>query len=46
MPLQVAAVDFKKTFDSIEQSYIWKAMSKHGVPHAYVRVQQGVVDIG
>ena len=47
MSLWVAAVDFKKAFD------IWKATSKHGVPHAYVRGlrscyegQHGVVDIG
>ena len=38
MPLCVAAVDLKKALDSIEQTLIWKAMSKHGVPHACVRV--------
>ena len=34
----VAAIDFKKAFDSISQDYLWKALDEQNVPAAYVAV--------
>ena len=34
----VAAIDFKKAFDSIKQDYLWQALSDQNVPTAYVSV--------
>jgi len=34
----VAAIDFKKAFDSINQNYLWQALVEQKVPNAYVYV--------
>ena len=34
----VAAIDFKKAFDSIKQDYLWQALKDQNVPTAYVSV--------
>ena len=34
----VAAIDFKKAFDSISQNYLWQALDEQNVPDAYVSV--------
>ena len=34
----VAAIDFKKAFDSINQNYLWGALVEQKVPNAYVTV--------
>ena len=34
----VAAIDFKKAFDSISQNYLWQALDEQNVPTAYVSV--------
>lgn len=35
-PLWVAAVDFKKAFDTIGHTSLWEALREHGVPVAYI----------
>ena len=34
----VAAIDFKKAFDSINQEYLWHALEEQNVPGAYVTI--------
>ena len=34
----VAAIDFKKAFDSISQHYLWDALEEQNVPHGYIRI--------
>ena len=34
----VAAIDFKKAFDSINQEYLWQALEEQNVPHGYIRI--------
>ena len=38
MKLWVAAVDFKKAFDTIEHNGLWEALISQGVPSAYVNL--------
>ena len=38
LPLWVCAVDFRKAFDSVEHSSIWKALGDQGVDRPYIRV--------
>ena len=40
LPLWIAAIDFRKAFDSVEHFAIWNALQKHGVPNAYTSVLQ------
>ena len=34
----VAAIDFKKAFDSIDQAYLWKALEEQNVADGYIRI--------
>ena len=34
----IAALDFKKAFDSIDQQYLWKALEEQEVPRGYINV--------
>ena len=34
----IAAIDFKKAFDSIDQEYLWKALKEQNVPSGYIRI--------
>jgi hypothetical protein len=34
----VAAIDFKKAFDSINQEYLWQALREQNVPNGYITV--------
>ena len=36
--LWIAAVDFRKAFDTIEHSGLWEALANQGVPHAYIEL--------
>ena len=38
----VAAIDFKKAFDSINQNYLWEALREQHVPGPYIRVLQSL----
>lgn len=38
LPLWIAAVDFKKAFDTVEHSYLWEALESAEVPKQYIRV--------
>ena len=38
----VAAIDFKKAFDSIDQNYLWEALSEQHVPRSYIRILQSL----
>ena len=38
MPLWIAAIDFKKAFDTVEQGDIWTALEEQGIPPQYVNV--------
>ena len=38
VPLWVATLDFKKAFDSIDQTSIWTALTDHGVSPAYINL--------
>ena len=38
IPLWVAAVDFKKAFDSVTHSAIWRALSEQGVSPSYIQL--------
>ena len=38
----VAAIDFKKAFDSINQDYLWRTLDEQHVPAAYVSVLRGL----
>jgi len=37
-----AALDFKKAFDSIDQTYLWNALGEQNVPKTYIEVLQGL----
>ena len=37
-PLWVAAVDFKKAFDSVTHRALWKALKEQGVPQGYINL--------
>ena len=34
----IAAIDFKKAFDSISQQYLWEALEEQHVPRGYIRI--------
>ena len=34
----IAAIDFKKAFDSIDQEYLWKALKEQNVPSGCIRI--------
>ena len=34
----VAAIDFKKAFDTIQQEYLWEALKEQHVPLGYIRI--------
>ena len=36
----IAAIDFKKAFDSIDQEYLWKALKEQNVPSGYFSYPQ------
>ena len=36
VPLWIAAVDFRKAFDSVSHSSIWTSLEEQGIPHAYI----------
>jgi retron-type reverse transcriptase len=36
--LWMAAVDFRKAFDSIDHAYLWKSLAGQRVPNAYIRI--------
>ena len=36
--LWIAAVDFKKAFDSVEHKFLWESLREHGVGSAYINV--------
>ena len=38
----VAAIDFKKAFDSIDQHYLWEALREQDVPRPYIRILQSL----
>ena len=38
LPLWVAVIDFKKAFDCVSHSAIWKALQAQSVPRGYVRL--------
>ena len=40
----VAAIDFKKAFDSISHSFLWKSLSNQGVPKGYIRLLRHLYD--
>ena len=35
-------IDFKKAFDSIDQNYLWEALSEQHVPRSYIRILQSL----
>ena len=37
LPVWIAAVDFRKAFDTVEHPSLWAALSEMGVPQAYIR---------
>ena len=42
--LWVAAVDYRKAFDSIEHQSIWRALKKQGVPVGYIKLLSKLYD--
>ena len=40
----VAAIDFKKAFDSIDQQHLWTALREQRVPVGYVKILQRLYD--
>jgi len=44
VPLWIAAVDFRKAFDSVSHSAIWTSLAEQGVPHAYVALLSKLYD--
>eukprot|EP00973_Karenia_brevis_P060615 8430235-Karenia_brevis.AAC.1 len=42
LPLWLAAVDFRKAFDTVEHGSIWTALRDIGVPFIYVRCLSGI----
>ena len=40
----VAALDFKKTFDSIDQDFLWSALEEQNVPKQYVGILQNLYE--
>ena len=40
----VAAIDFKKAFDSIDQQHLWTALREQHVPVGYVKILQRLYD--
>ena len=44
LPLWVAAIDFRKAFDTVEHSSLWNVLKEQGVPLRYVKVLQKLYD--
>ena len=38
LPVWIAAVDFKKAFDTVEHASLWAALSEMSVPQTFIRV--------
>ena len=38
LPLWIAAVDFRKAFDTVDHCFLWSALAEAGVPSQYIRV--------
>ena len=44
IPLWVAAIDFKKAFDTVEHPSLWDALQEQGVPLQYVTILRKLYD--
>ena len=44
MPVWIAALDFKKAFDTVSQEHIWAALRRQGVAEAYVTLLTDLYD--
>ena len=44
VPIWVAAVDFKKAFDSVKHAALWKSLRDQKVPEGYIRLLEKMYD--
>ena len=44
VPLWACAIDFRKAFDTVEHSAVWKAMLDQGVPLVYIRTMAALYE--